>query len=291
LRIAAAARHHTLGPLNPSSISLTDAQLGQLATSLSIFASGEAPPSQLLSNASPAPRVPFMSINQIPTGISFQTINQPPHQPVPSSANLNPPSSSSNTGSMQKTTRSITFANGTWLEFDADDVRPPPAISFADDIRLLNEMWDDAPGHWGGRSVLHIKGVPIPIMYWKEVYARSKSGGWKPSQWKQVKGSWFEWKVIIKRWRQSSEEEFWEEFSTASGQRLMYTAIVDRLAQARKENDNEMASRAKREYGDEFSKVFCYKKNGACFVKVKACDIAKQYRRLKNIADDMDIDN
>jgi hypothetical protein len=98
-------------------------------------------------------------------------------------------------------------------------------------------------------------------------------------------------KVIIKRWRQSSEEEFWEEFSTASGQRLMYTAIVDRLAQARKENDNEMASRAKREYGDEFSKVFCYKKNGACFVKVKACDIAKQYRRLKNIADDMDIDN
>ena len=72
----------------------------------------------------------------------------------------------------------------------------------------------------------------------------------------------------------------------------MYTAIVDRLAQARKENNNEMASRAKREYGDEFSKVFCYKKNGACFVKVKACDIAKQYWRLKNITDnDMDTEN
>ena len=72
----------------------------------------------------------------------------------------------------------------------------------------------------------------------------------------------------------------------------MYTAIVDRLAQARKENDNDMASRAKWEYGDEFSKVFCYKKNGACFVKVKACDIAKQYQRLKNITDnDMDTEN
>ena len=94
-------------------------------------------------------------------------------------------------------TRSITFANGTWLEFRADDVRPPPAISFADDLRLLNAMWDDTPGHWGGHSVLNIKGVPIPIVYWKEVYARSKSGGWKPSQWKQVKGSWFEWKVSI----------------------------------------------------------------------------------------------
>ena len=58
-------------------------------------------------------------------------------------------------------------------------------------------MWDDTPGHWGGSSVLNIKGVPIPIVYWKEVYARSKSGGWKPNQWKQLKGSWFEWKVSI----------------------------------------------------------------------------------------------
>ena len=99
-------------------------------------------------------------------------------------------------------------------------------------------------------------------------------------------------KVIVKRWRQGSKDDFWREFSTASGQRLMYTAIVDRLAQARKENNNEMASRAKREYGDEFSKVFCYKKNGVCFVKVKACDIVKQYRRLKNITDNnMDTEN
>ena len=98
-------------------------------------------------------------------------------------------------------------------------------------------------------------------------------------------------KVIVQRWRQGSEDDFWREFSTASGKRLMYTAIVDRLAQARKENDIEMASRAKREYGDEFSKVFCYKKNGACFVKVKACDIAKQYRKLKNNADDMDTES
>jgi hypothetical protein len=82
-------------------------------------------------------------------------------------------------------------------------------------------------------------------------------------------------KVIVERWRQGSEDDFWREFSTDSGQRLMYTAIIDRLAQARKEDDNEMASRAKQEYGDEFPKVFCYKKNGACLVKVKACDIAK----------------
>jgi hypothetical protein len=72
----------------------------------------------------------------------------------------------------------------------------------------------------------------------------------------------------------------------------MYTAIVDRLAQERKENNSEMASRAKDEYGDDFGKIFRYKKNGASFVKVKACDIAKQYRMLKNIPDDdMDTEN
>ena len=97
-------------------------------------------------------------------------------------------------------------------------------------------------------------------------------------------------KVIVRRWRQGSEDDFWREFSTDSGQRMMYTAIIDRLAQARKESDNEMASRAKEEYGDDFSKVFCYKKNGLCFVKVKACDIAKQYRRLKNITNSDDVD-
>ena len=82
---------------------------------------------------------------------------------------------------MTRRTRSITFANGTQLEFHANDVGPPPAISFADDLGLLNAMWDDTPGHWGGCSVLNIKGMPIPIVYWKDVYAWSKSGGWKPS--------------------------------------------------------------------------------------------------------------
>ena len=130
-----------------------------------------------------------MTTDQTSIPQTSQTIIRPPHQPV-----LDPsPSSISN--SKQAMTRSITFANGKWLEFRADDVRPPPAITFADDLRLLNEMWDDTPGHWGGHSALNIKGVPIPIVYWKEVYARSKSGGWKPNQWKQVKGSWFEWKV------------------------------------------------------------------------------------------------
>jgi hypothetical protein len=95
--------------------------------------------------------------------------------------------------------------------------------------------------------------------------------------------------VIIQRWRQGSEADFWRDFSDTSGQRLTYTAIIDRLAQERKESDNEMANRAKQEYGDRFSEVFWYKKNGVRCVKVKACDIAKQYRGMKSITDDIDI--
>ena len=178
----------TLGSSRLSTISLTDAQVGQLATSLSILANGEAPSRLLLSDTSQAS---WMTTDQTPIHQTSQTINRLPHQPV-----LEPSPSSTST-SKRMTTRSITFANGTRLEFHADDVRPPPAITFADDLRRLNEMWDDTPGHWGGHSALYIKGVPIPIVYWKEVYARSKSGGWKPSQWKHVKGSWFEWKVSL----------------------------------------------------------------------------------------------
>ncbi|KAF8815090.1 hypothetical protein BYT27DRAFT_7249457 [Phlegmacium glaucopus] len=303
LRIAAvAARRGGVGcapapdpSLHTSSICLTDAQVGQLVTSLSMIATKEGP-ARLVSDAPMTTHhtTPMTThhTTPIPTPIPLplQAVDsQPHHQLVATSANFDPAAPGFN--SKPATTRSITFGNGTRLEFCADDVRPPPAISFADDLWLLNEMWDDTPAYWGGHSVLNIKGVPIPIAYWKEVYARSKSGGWKPGQWKQVKGSWFEWKVIVKRWCQGSEDAFWREFSDTSGQRLTYTAIIDRLAQAQKKSDNEMAKHAKQEYGDEFSKVFCYKKNRACFVKTKACDIAKQYQRLKNITDDMDAED
>lgn len=49
----------------------------------------------------------------------------------------------------------------------------------------------------------------------------------------------------MKQWRQSSEPEFWRKFSDTSGQKLLYTAIVDHLTQARKEEDRKMADRAR----------------------------------------------
>jgi hypothetical protein len=65
-------------------------------------------------------------------------------------------------------------------------------VTFAQDIPRLNGMWDDMTPHWSGSSVLVIRGRPIPIMYWREVYMYAKE---KKNQWKGTKAKWFEWKV------------------------------------------------------------------------------------------------
>lgn len=95
----------------------------------------------------------------------------------------------------------ITLASGACVVFSENDVRTAPSISFArhvrDDFPRLNAMWDDTTPHWGGKSFLHIKGHPIPIIYWKAVYTSKQGAGWKPGQWKIQKGNFFDWKVSI----------------------------------------------------------------------------------------------
>ena len=81
----------------------------------------------------------------------------------------------------------------------------------------------------------------------------------------------------MKQWRQSSEQDFWREFSDASGQKFSYTSIVDCLTQIRKEQDRNMADRARVHYGEEFKNIFFYKKGGVLFVKTKDRNIAKQF--------------
>jgi len=94
-------------------------------------------------------------------------------------------------------TRSITLKHAgqaVTVTFTEADVVDPPAVGFADDIPQLNQMWDDDPIHWRGDSPLIIKGVPIPLVYWKQVY-HSKGRPWRHGNWKGIKGPWFNWKV------------------------------------------------------------------------------------------------
>ncbi|CAA7264058.1 unnamed protein product [Cyclocybe aegerita] len=211
--------------------------------------------------------------------------------------------------STSATTRTIVLHSGLTLTFTEAEVPPPPAISFAKNLPSLNRMWDDHSEHWDRQSVLVIKGTPIPICYWKDIYTSKgspKGRLWKQNQWKGLKGRWFEWKVhlftssahevvidtiqvLIKEWRRGSPDEFWAHF-VVDGKPLGYKAILDKLAEWRGVENNMLCERAKLEYGEQFSSIFSYTKNGRKCVKTKASDVAKQYRELQGIQDNDDDD-
>ena len=93
-------------------------------------------------------------------------------------------------------TCTIRLGDGTELTFMEADIGSPPLTSFADDVAGLNRMWDDTTLNCGGTLVLEIKGHPVPIIYWKDVYMNSNHRSpWKLCQWHSIKSKWFNWKV------------------------------------------------------------------------------------------------
>ncbi len=62
-----------------------------------------------------------------------------------------------------------------------------------------------------------------------------------------------------------------------------YKVILRRLAEERKATNERLHQKAKDEYGTAFDALFSYMKNGQRHVKMKASDVAKQYRLLKGI--------
>jgi len=94
----------------------------------------------------------------------------------------------------------------------------------------------------------------------------------------------------VRRWRQGTPDQFWEEFSEG-GEILGYKSILARLAAQRRARNEMWAQKARDEFGSSFDTTFSYVKNGQRHVKTKEGDIAKQYCLLKNICDDGDDDN
>lgn len=69
------------------------------------------------------------------------------------------------------------------ITFTALDISDPPHLKYSDDL-------DNLPIDWEQSSYLKIKGVPIPLKYWAEVYRWAK-----PEQWSILKDTWTNWKV------------------------------------------------------------------------------------------------
>ncbi|KAH7921719.1 hypothetical protein BV22DRAFT_1018834 [Leucogyrophana mollusca] len=114
-------------------------------------------------------------------------------------------------------------------------------------------MWDDYTKHWSGCSVLELKGHPIALVYWRELYRYGPA-----LQWQGTKGPWTNWRDVVSYYRQVSPDVFWSTFSIGD-RRLSFTAIVERLRQMRKEENLRIVARAHAEYtGDIFYEQFSY---------------------------------
>jgi hypothetical protein len=95
--------------------------------------------------------------------------------------------------------------------------------------------------------------------------------------------------VLVERYRRGTPTEFWSTFST-DGNRWNYKAILKHLAEERALQNKLDAEAARREYGDDFSRIFTYNRNGVQCTKSKDSDIAKQYRALRERGTSIDED-
>ncbi|KAJ7620189.1 hypothetical protein FB45DRAFT_754815 [Roridomyces roridus] len=206
------------------------------------------------------------------------TVSQPSTGTVSVSSSSPTPVSSPAAAAGSKT-RSFKLGNGTTLDIAADDILKitVPATSFADDLKRLNEMWNDSSPHWKGVSVVVVAGQHISLNHWPQLFK-------KTSVWNALKSNWTEWKFVVEHYRKGTPEEFWREFTSPSGTPMSYTAICKSLRKDRQGDDEEMVERIRREYGDSFQTTFTYRcsRTKQEVVMSKARAIIKHYERLKN---------
>lgn len=87
--------------------------------------------------------------------------------------------------------KSILLAQGR-LYYNSLQVPTPPHVTSVNRLVDLDEMWDDTSPQWGHSSAVMIKGTPIALIYWPQIYQYQRS-----SWWKRMTQQWTQWKVIL----------------------------------------------------------------------------------------------
>ncbi len=77
----------------------------------------------------------------------------------------------------------------------------------------------------------------------------------------------------------STPEAFWAMFSDSRGQHLKFSHITKILKEKCQQEDNNIASEAKRVFDKEFINQFGYEKEGRWVHMTRHSDIAKTYRK------------
>ncbi|KAF8422816.1 hypothetical protein L210DRAFT_3421456 [Boletus edulis BED1] len=121
-------------------------------------------------------------------------------------------------------------------------------------IEEINARWDDDPNHWRGNSYIRLDEVPVPMFYWREIYANRF-----PAIWSTIKSQWNKYKMVVEYYRRSSPEAFRARFSV-NGTLLGLNDITSRIRAERAEEDHTLASHARKALGDELQVLTTYRK-------------------------------
>jgi len=179
--------------------------------------------------------------------------------------------------------RTLRLANGKTVHFKLSEIPQTPAAFLAKDIPRIAKIWDDAHPSWdGSSSLISIKGHPIALKYWPEIYQHGF-----PGQWETIKKVWTNWKDIALRWHRDTPENFWREFSEPNGQHWSYTKILNTLQQQRKEENEVLARRAQEEAGGGFATEYSYRKGGKRSISLTdSAAIARYFLKRRRLGED-----
>ncbi|KAI4520469.1 hypothetical protein K525DRAFT_285996 [Schizophyllum commune Loenen D] len=166
--------------------------------------------------------------------------------------------------------------DGLLLEFTDDEVQAP-AGGIGSDVERIASMWA-FDSYWRRDSPLTIRGHPIPLSIWPELFKHRK-----PELWTYYKSHFIKWRDVAMAWRKfDSPERFWERYSTvgsAQRKRQTFTQIANEVMKARKDATRALVTRARAEYGDgdAFAAAFSYRKGNTMYILRNDTGIARRY--------------
>ncbi|KAJ7602153.1 hypothetical protein FB45DRAFT_1015823 [Roridomyces roridus] len=225
----------------------------------------------------PVATIPFVQHTQTPPELPAQLSASHSNVHAANTAFQAPSPVSGATGSAPASWRSILLAGEREVHCLTSKLPDPPLFSIADDPDWILEVWNDRFPTWKGSSPLTINGVPIPLVYWAQLYKHSKN-----PKWHGTRGSWFQWKVLVEAMTRTTLDDFWVRFSASDKngvvRRLPLTRILTALTAERKEEDARLAVLAKAELPPS---QLMYRKGSEWKPYQKNDALARIYRRFK----------
>ena len=76
------------------------------------------------------------------------------------------------------------------ITLSSTDIPDPPPLHSHGNVESIKAIWDDNPTTWNHLSPLRIRGISIPLIYWRALYCYRRS-----RQWSGLKQRWSEYKV------------------------------------------------------------------------------------------------